>query len=158
MNHFFSIALSGGVWLGIGIFLLNLGLNLVVGGNAQGAYTPLLGVLASLFGSQSSAAIVIIVAALFLGYYKAKAVFSRVVKKGVDRILALKEPISITQIYGLKYLMLIAIMMGIGMGMRFFSVPPDIRGLIDIAVGAALINGGLGYLRSAFAVRKNASE
>lgn len=150
MSRFFAIALSGGVWLAIGIFLLNLGLNLLVGG--EGA-RPLEGVLSSLFGGSNAAAIALIAVALLIGYYKAKAVFTRVVKRTVERVLSLQEPIAFTSIYNFRYLLLILLMMSLGFLMRFFQVPSDIRGFIDVAVGAALINGGVSYLRVAFAVR-----
>jgi len=37
--------------------------------------------------------------------------------------------------------------MGLGMGIRYFGVPVDVRGLIDVAVGSALINGAMLYFR-----------
>ncbi len=45
---------------------------------------------------------------------------------------------------GVKYLLLIGLMVSMGMALRF--VPNQVRGFIDIAVGHALLYGGVLYL------------
>jgi hypothetical protein len=40
-------------------------------------------------------------------------------------------------------------MMALGLVFRFLPIPIDLRGLIDVAIGSALINGAMLYFRAA---------
>lgn len=161
LNHVGVIVLSGCLWSAIGLFLMPLGLYFLGESlslptvDIEGSY-PLVSSLSDIFGSHDSAAVAIIALGLFLGSMKAKYVLNKTVKKGVSRILSLPAPISITQIYGVKYLLLVAVMIGLGISLRAFGVPKDIRGFIDVAVGAALITGGTSYFREAANVYRSA--
>jgi hypothetical protein len=50
--------------------------------------------------------------------------------------------------------MLMGIMILLGLSMKWLGLPIEIRGTIDVAIGSALMNGGIAYFRTAFAVSR----
>jgi hypothetical protein len=153
-SHTTLIVLSGLMWLIIGCFLLSLGLNFIVQSilkeNLVLIYRPLLDNLAPYVGSLDVAALVLIGLGLFIGYFKGRYVLGKTVQKGVSRIITLPNPAPISQIYTKKYYILLASMVLIGFVVRF--APLDVRGLVDVAIGAALIKGAVLYFLNAFYV------
>jgi hypothetical protein len=81
---------------------------------------------------------------------KGRFVLSKTVRRVVHRISSLSEPIRFLDVYSAKYFVLIASMILLGMTLRWLSVPSDIRGMIDVAVGSALMNGAMLYFRACF--------
>jgi hypothetical protein len=156
LSHANLTFFSGAIWMCIGVFLLQVGLNLlllthIVEGQAS---TPILKWFEGFFTRQESA-IVIIALALYIGFLKGKYVLAKTVNRGISHIQNLPNPAAIQKVYGKKYFMLIAFMMCLGMGIKFFGVPNDIRGAIDVAVGAALIHGAIHYFRAGMQLRKD---
>lgn len=152
ISHAALIAISGLVWFLVGIYLLPLGIHFLI----ENAHTdgPLMGLFASFDLEQ--VALVLVGAGLVIGYLKGKHVFAKAVEKNVTRIRALPNPSSLLSIYTPRYLILLGAMMLLGLSMKWLSVPLDVRGLIDVAVGSALINGGVLYFRRAYEVRSQA--
>lgn len=93
----------------------------------------------------------LVAVALLIGFIKGRTVLAKSANRLVARIKTFEEPTPFHKIYTPSYYLLIAVMMSIGMGMRFFHVPDDIRGFIDVAVGAALLNASMLYFRHRFA-------
>ncbi len=120
MKHRGWVALSGFTWFFIGAFLLYKGLHLI----SQAAFQP-----DSLCQQ--------------LGF-----VLSKTVRRVVTRISSLPLPIRLKDAYSPAYWILIASMMALGMLFRFLPIPLDIRGIIDVAIGSALINGAMLYFRA----------
>jgi hypothetical protein len=156
LNHPALVFISGIIWFTVGLYLLALGLNLVTGmlipGNAQNHYY-LLDSLASVFGGRDQAALVIIASALLIGHFKGKYVLGKSARSGIERLLMMATPIHLSQLYSKKYYILLGSMVLLGMSIKFFGVPADFRGFVDIAIGSALINGALIYFRSAYGLR-----
>lgn len=157
VSHSTMIFLSGFVWLAVGCFLLPLGLNFIVDSllkvNADQPH-PVLNFLAPFTGGLDGAAVVWVACMLLLGYVKGKRVFSKSVKRSVDRIRSLPNPSSITKIYTLGYYILLGSMVLLGVLVRF--TPLDVRGGVDVAVGSALIHGAILYFRKAWEARRTA--
>lgn len=152
LSHAALIFISGMVWLGVGCFLLPFGLHLMMAGAegaGQGNYYPLLSFLSSYTGSAEQAALLLIVICLFIGYLKGKKVLAKSVHRSVRRIEGFANPTSITKIYSGAYYLLFASMIGLGFLIKFFGLSHDVRGAVDIAVGAALINGAVLYFKEA---------
>lgn len=151
VSHSTLIAISGLIWLGIGCFLLPLGLNLVIDSilkeNLLVLQRPVLDFFSPYTEGLESAALAWIAFCLFLGFFKARYVFSKTVQKSIERIQTLPNPASITQIYPKKYYILLGSMILIGILVKY--LPIDIRGGIDIIIGSALINGAMQYFRNA---------
>lgn len=158
LKHKSLITIAGLSWLAIGIFLLSMGLRLIVtkasdyefGGLSD---SSLLSFVAPISGGFQQAGMILVAVALFIGYFKSRFVLAKTVKRMVTRIRHLQQPAPVYKLYSLSFYVVIAAMMGLGVLMRTTGIPNDIRGLIDVAVGSALINGSLLYFKNAFSVQ-----
>ncbi len=151
-RHATLVFISGIVWLTVGIGLLQLGLRLLL--EAKDGHHPIVHGLSPLFGGHESVVIVLIAASLFVGYMKGRYVLAKSAKRVVNRIVSFSNPTSLFNLYSWPYYVLIAAMMTLGILLRVLGIAPDIRGIIDVAVGSALIQGALIYFRMALALRK----
>lgn len=155
LSHSGMTFFSGAIWMAIGIFLLQLGLNLLFGQFISlKTTTPLLDLFKNIF-NPDEAGILITTVALLIGYLKGKHVLTKAANRGIDRILSLPNPAPFYLIYGVKYFVLIGVMILLGICLRYF--PNDIRGAIDIAVGSALVSGSLHFFRVGYKLRKTVS-
>lgn len=152
------IAFSGFVWLAVGLYLLPLGLNfLILSGQEPERHAGfLLHSLSSLLVYEQ-AALFLVVVGLGIGYMKGKTVFAKTVQKSVTRILSFSPPISFGKVYSVRYVLLLAMMVLIGLSIKFLGVTSDLRGLVDVAIGSALINGSILYFRQARLVKEKES-
>lgn len=154
-RHATLFFISGLVWLAVGCNLLPLGLRLLLGTLDPGATasTPLLDAMASWFSQPEHPVQLLILIGLFLGFLKGRTVLAKAVNREIGRINALPEKTTLADLYSRKALILLAIMVCLGMSMKWIQLSPDIRGLVDVAVGAALINGAMLYFRQALLAR-----
>lgn len=152
LRHTTLIVISGLVWMGIGTFLMTLGLGLLLKGagfeSATGNY-PLIEAFARYLGGNEQAVLLLLVVCLTVGYFKGKFVLGKSAHRGMKRIRSFSNPTSLTNIYSGTYYILIAFMIGLGMSIKYLGLPHDIRGAVDVAVGSALINGAMIYFRHA---------
>lgn len=150
------IAISGIVWFIVGIGLLTLGLNFIVY-KAQieiHETTSLIAKISPLSGGREQAALALIVVGLIVGFVKGRFVLVKTVRRVVERILSLEEPLKFSKVYSRNYLLLIGGMILLGLSMKWIGLPTEVRGLIDVAIGSALMNGASAYFRVAIHVNK----
>jgi len=147
------IVLSGVTWFVIGFFLLSKGINLSVY-SLSASSSPIISFLSHFTKTPEQSVLLLISLALFLGYIKGRFVLLKTVKKVVSRILSLEEPIKVSQVYSKNYLILLFSMIALGVTIRYLPIAQDIRGFVDLTIGAALMNGALLYFRFAFACKK----
>lgn len=159
LSHTKLIVISGLLWFGVGIYLLQLGLNLLLEGTQNFSNLdqyPLLHTLVSYTGSLELAVILLVILALFIGYFKGRYVLGKSAKNGVDRILSFSNPAPLQYIYNAKYYILLGTMVALGISIKYIGLNHDIRGFIDAAIGSALINGSMIYFRLAQKTRSQA--
>lgn len=147
MKHRSWIAFSGFLWFFIGFSLLYKGIKLIT--EAAFSVHSLSFSMRDTFGSPQQAATIFIALGLLIGFIKGRFVLVKTVRRVVTRISNLSLPIRISQVYAPSYWLLIGSMVALGMSFRFLPIPIDIRGMIDIAIGSALINGAMLYFRAA---------
>ena len=135
LGRFGWIVVNGVIWLIIGGFLLSMGLYLLI-------------------LQRREHAMVLVCLGLVLGFIKGSFILSKTAKKAIKRISLISEPISILQVYPPIYLGLIVGMMLLGMGLKWLEIAAHIRGVIDVAVGFALINASRVYFQSAYELKK----
>lgn len=123
------IYLTGFFWFLMGAWLMIKGLKFVSSGH---------------FNSTGIA--MLISAGLFVGFLKGKFVLSKSASRVIARISSLPLPISLRKLYAPSYWILIGSMMVFGMLLSILPIPIELRGAIDIAIGAALIRGSFVYL------------
>ena len=152
LRHTSLMTISGALWLIVGTSLLIKGLQLLVA-SGQTNQGTLINQIGFYVGSGEYAAVVLIALSLFIGYMKGKHVLAKTVQRCVNRIQSFPNPTSLTNIYSRGYYFLLAGMIGLGMCTRLLGFPDDLRGIIDTAVGAALIQGAIHYFRATQKVR-----
>jgi len=154
VRHTSMIIISGMIWMGIGTMLLSIGLGLLVKSSkverlSSGDSLPLIDFISPYIGGLEQAALIIIAISLIIGYFKGKFVLGKSANRGVTRIRNFPNPTSIANIYSMQYYILLAGMVGLGFSIKYMGIPNDIRGAVDVAIGAALINGAMIYFRHA---------
>lgn len=135
LGRFGWIVVSGLVWLIVGGFLLSMGLYLLI------------------LQPQKSSMMLLSLGLVF-GFIKGRFILSKTALKAVKKIQQISGPISFLQVYPPIYLGLIASMMLLGVGLKSLEIAFYIRGVIDVAVGFALINASTIYFRSAYMLKK----
>lgn len=149
-SHTALAYISGIIWLVVGCFLLQLGLSLLsiaIDTAGPDKSLPMLHFLRTYVGGYQEGAIALIMLALFIGYLKGKHVLGKSAQKGVEHISTFPNPTSLSNMYNAKYYILLGAMIALGMSIKFLGLPNDVRGTIDVAIGAALINGAMCYFR-----------
>lgn len=149
-SHTSLIRFSGLIWLGAGIYLMQLGINLLlqVAANPSTHPHPVLSQIEGVVGGLDSAIIVAVALSLLIGLFKGRVVLAKSVNRVVGRIRTLPDPAPLAKAYSPAYIALILSMILIGVLVR--GLPFDIRGIVDAAIGSALINGSMLYFRSTF--------
>lgn len=130
MKHRGWIIFSGLLWLAIGSRLLYKGLQFL-------SVAP------------KEKATLLLIIGLLIGFFKGRFVLVKSIRKTVLRIVSLPLPIRVSNVYVPSYYILILGMMGLGIALRFLPLSSEIRGMIDVAIGSALLNGALLYFRYA---------
>lgn len=152
VSHRTLYLISGAIWMAIGIMLLNLGIGFLMHGVSatgfnQEGYSSFFTKLSSLTSSGENAAIALVAIGFFVGFAKGRLVMQKAALKTEARLNKLDNPTSLTNLYTRANIILIAVMMLLGMLLKHLSLAYDIRGIIDTAVGCALIQGALCYFR-----------
>lgn len=148
--------ISGATWIAIGIFLLQMGVHLLfVQIFDIKSSTPLINLFRGIFSHQESA-ILITSVALYVGFLKGKHILTLTANRTITHIRSLPNPACISQMYSKKYFILLAIMVSLGISIKYLGVPNDVRGAVDIAIGTGLIQGAMHYFKIGFQLRSSA--
>lgn len=143
MKHRGWIAFSGLIWLLAGCSLLYKGLHFI----SDATKLPQALYFQQFFGSAQSTGTALIAIALGVGFLKSRFIFTKTVQRVTSRIYSLPLPVRLKDVYAPSYWVLIGSMMGLGFSMRYIGLPLELRGLIDAAIGSALVNGAMLYFR-----------
>ena len=139
----------GVFWLVAGILLLRKGLHfLATLSSVDEAVLPIASPLASIAGGLDGAGLLIIAGALALGAIKGRFALRKVAFRLIERVRVLPSDASVSSVFGVGYVVLIAGAMTMGWTLNHFGIPTDVRGLVDVAVGSALANSSLVFLRA----------
>ncbi len=155
------LTISGLIWLVGGAFMLPAGLKLLVL-PIQTGELPLdysfMSWLSAYTGGVQNTAFLLLALSLFVGYLKGQKVLAKSVHRIAARLAALPKPISILKMYSLGYFLLIGSMVAMGTLVKWLNVPGDVRGMVDVAIGCALIQGAFLTFRQAFRVSKGTTS
>ena len=123
-----AILISGAIWMLIGVRLLYTGLHRVED-------------------------VTLIGLGLLIGYAKGKFALKKGARRVIDRLHTQEEPVRWLSMYSKGYWGLLIGMALLGMSLRFIpGIPLEVRGVISIAIGAALLQGSTIYFREAHAL------
>lgn len=155
------ITVVGLVWFVVGIFLLFSGLQLIFLTallNGQ-SFTPILSVVMYAFtGAVIPSIVVSVFLGLLLGYAKSKWAFVRMIRKTVQRIYPMPGLVRISSLYRLHEALLIIAVIALSRIAKILHFPPDIQGVINIAIGSALISGAVVYFRFALRIKEDSKS
>jgi len=150
-SHSTLIYLSGLIWLAVGLMLLRIGVNLLIPASPLESLVtgPLVHFLTPYLGDIKAVLATILIFALAVGYLKGRFVLGKSARKGVERILTFPNPTHVSNLYSAKYYILLGGMVALGISIKYLGIPNDIRGMIDVTIGIALLTGALIYFRYA---------
>lgn len=149
--------LAGLIWLCVGFSLMSVGIRyLMESVNDVQSASFVMRFLSPIAGGREQAACILIAFGLFIGYLKVRYVLQKAILRLSSKILTLPNPAHAKLVFEFRYFALVAVMMGIGLLMKLLAVPPDIRGLIDVGVGSALLSGSLHFFKIAKNIGKSA--
>jgi hypothetical protein len=124
--------LAFGLWLLGGVVLLSLGAARLAQA-ARGETTPAI-------------VTVVAVAGLALGAAKGRFVLRRTAQRNIDRLAALERDQRPIHVYGIRSWVVIFLMTALSVGLTLAGTPPLWRGMVNLAIGAALATSSLNYL------------
>lgn len=146
IRHGAAIIFSGALWMGVGVLLLVKGFSLLLH-PAAGSTSILMSYMGSFAEQKEQASLILISVGLVIGFFKGRFVLAKSASRVIARIVSLPNPCPVFSIYTRSYVILIASMMLMGMSLKWVSIPYDIKGVIDVAIGSALTNGSAYYFR-----------
>ncbi len=124
--------LAFGLWMLGGLVLLSLGTARLLQASRGASASTLVAALA--------------IAALALGVAKGRFILRKTARRNVDRLAALTEDRRPIHVYGMRSWVVIGLMTALSLGMTLGGVPPLWRGMVNLAIGAALAVSSLNYL------------
>ena len=124
--------LAFGLWLLGGVVLLSLGAARLAQA-ARGETTPVVVAVVALAG-------------LAVGTAKGWFVLRRTAQRNIERLAALEENQRPIHLYGIRSWVVIGLMTALSVGLTVGGVPPLWRGMVNLAIGAALAASSLNYL------------
>jgi len=124
--------LAFGLWLLGGAVLLSLG----TGRLLQAARGP----------AAPGLVLVVAAAALAIGVAKGRFLLRKTARRNIDRLTALGEERRPIHVYGVRSWVVIGLMTALSIGLTLGGVPPLWRGMVNLAIGAALATSSLNYL------------
>jgi hypothetical protein len=144
--------LSGLIWMAVGYLLLSKGLfflSQLASLHPVGFQSDFLKVLPIEYRIQF-----ILIMGVWMGFMKGNFVLKKTAKRVLQHMVMQEEPLKFKTMYPKSYLILLGIMMLLGMSMRFIPLSIDIKAIVDITVGAALIIGSWHYFKKAYQLTK----
>ncbi len=157
MNHPKKTLLLLGalIWFGAGSMLLLKGLYLLIESSQAPLFQQwIIAKLSPIAGGNEQAALVLVSIGLFIGFIKGRLVLERSAKRVVESLSLLGEKAKLKDLFTVRYLFLIALMMLLGRMMTWLQIDHALRGTIDVAVGSALIHGSMYLFRTIIERRK----
>ncbi len=143
------IATAGGVWLIVGLLLLAKGIFLLCTLSANE------GILVRFLEGKVSVFPFLIGVGFLLGWAKGHFLLAKSVKRTVARLSSFTGLIHFSKLYRLQDYLLIGGMIALGRLLQWIQCPNDLRSVMNIAIGFALLSGAMLYFR--FASREKSS-
>ena len=130
-------------WLGGGLSLTIVGANRLSPLFDAGETTPLM---------------IGIIAAIVIGLAKGKFVLSKTSKRNIERLSQISEPVKPVHVYSVKSWITIGIMLMISASLTWLQAPDFWRGIVNLAVGLALVMSSLSYAQAPALQNSNSSQ
>lgn len=99
-----------------------------------------------------------ILTGIVLGYMKGRFALSKAINRFIRHMVQYEEPLRISEIFSLRYIAIIGVMMTLGILMKVSSIPMQIKAVIDFTVGSALFYGSIRYFKKAAEFKRELPE
>ncbi len=146
LSRLAALVVMGSIWVVIGSMLLAKGIKWLIMAVYLPSAAPSLFI--SYFNSEVLALIVAITLSFAIGFAKGVTVLKKAAEKMISRAHSFSGRIPLTKVFPVRFYILIAGMMGLGFLMKMMPFF-DVRGIIDVTVGSALILGSSYYFKAA---------
>ena len=140
---------AGIIWVAAGGMLLYRGADML-----RGVWTLDKKFVEGVEATSHTLLIVYAVIGLLIGAAKGFFVLSKSAKRNSDRIDRIEGPVRPWQVFALKFIPLIAVMIGMGIGIRALAANPEVTwiswggcGAVYVGIGAALFASSLVYFK-----------
>ena len=127
------IVITGVGWLAIGCMLMTKGIKYLA--------------IAKMSAVSSDLCMILTFLGLILGYLKGKFIFSKTVDRLISRIYTIKGSITLLNVYPVSYWLIMVGMSFMGVFIKALPLNIEFLGMIDLAIGSALVNGAMLYFR-----------
>lgn len=145
----YQIILLALIWFSAGVFLLRKGIYLsMMGLTDESKLSFLHRSLASFLPDSLQIGLLFIVLGLFLGNMKAKKVFRKVIDRILKSLEAYQEQAPLSAIFNIRFFLLIIIMMTLGWLLNVLNFPTDIRAIVNVTIGSALMQAAIMLYRA----------
>ena len=123
VSHRMMITISGLIWVAVGILLTQIGVGLMTELLKPTVETKIafFDKFSAMLGTDQ-AVLCLVVIALVIGFLKGKFVLEKSAQKGVHRIHQMPNPAPLKDIYNARYYILLALMMGLGMSIKYLGL------------------------------------
>lgn len=147
-----GVFLSGTLWLIVGFMLMLKGIRLLMAIRSDPTLSlenfSLVKLFLPLAGHVEQVVLCLVVLGLVLGTLKGRTVLTKAAHKMMAHIRQLPEPLPLRRLYPVRYYVLLGCMMSLGVIRRLTGIGDDVGGVVDLAIGCALIQGALVYYRA----------
>jgi len=147
----YQLILLSLIWFCVGIFLLRKGIYFSFSETIKSSF--LHQALKTVLADSLQIGFLLILTGLFLGHLKAKKVFAKIVERTLKNLEAHKDPAPFSTTFNKRFFLLIGLMMLLGIALSALGCPTDIRALINVAVGSALIRASFMLYRRPIEIR-----
>ena len=148
LTHRKAAYIQGIIWLMIGSILVTMGYRFLMVSEELKMIgnLPLLHSLSFLGINQAT--VILVLGSILIGGLKGYYVLAKAASKQLLRLAGLPSPMTYSQLFEVRYLLLVGLMIGLGFLLRTF--PVDVRGCVDLAIGIALLFGSTIFFRQNF--------
>ncbi len=146
-----AIFIGFGMWFFAGVMLLYKGMNYLYEAQLMQSYSrteqPVLGFLSHLFGSVDYALLSVVLVSALFGYIKGYVALRKAADRLIRRIAPYGGKVPLPVAFPVWYVGIIFGMMMLGFVIKFLPISTDVRGMLDTAIGFALLNGSTFFLK-----------
>ena len=143
LTHRRAAYIQGIIWLMVGSMLIAMGYRFLLASEELSTNLPLLHSL-SFFGV-NQATLILVLGSTLIGGLKGYYILAKAASKQLLRLARLPSPMDYSQLFEVRYLLLVGLMVGLGFVLR--ACPMDVRGCVDLAIGVALLFGSTVFFR-----------
>lgn len=93
--------------------------------------------------------------AIIIGFFKGRILLKKAAKRIIEKISIIQGSVSYKQALERRSLLMMAVMIGLGLTLNRLPILPWVRGLIDLTIGTALLQGSVFFFQGIFTKQRS---